>query len=154
MKAMHNCECRSLPKKSHRVPARRLAALDPNIRQMYLGPGEAMPSRLRGTDAADLFRDLPARSSVTARATKWGPNRPDFRFRPPEMPEGPTEVLMSGHKFKIGLLVNYLSRDGTSGVYQVTKLLPGFSTGTGSLKMTIMPSPAYRSSASSRAHGP
>ena len=31
---------------------------------------------------------------------------------------------MSGHKFKIGQLVNYLSRDGASGVYQVTQLLP------------------------------
>ena len=31
---------------------------------------------------------------------------------------------MSGHKYKIGHLVNYLSRDGTSGVYQVTQLLP------------------------------
>ncbi len=31
---------------------------------------------------------------------------------------------MSRHKFKVGQLVHYLSRDGTSGVYQVTKLLP------------------------------
>ena len=31
---------------------------------------------------------------------------------------------MSGHKVKIGQLVNYLSRDATSGVYQVTQLLP------------------------------
>ena len=31
---------------------------------------------------------------------------------------------MSGHKYKIGQLVNYLSRDATSGVYQVTQLLP------------------------------
>ena len=31
---------------------------------------------------------------------------------------------MSGHKFKIAQLVNYLSRDGASGVYQVTQLLP------------------------------
>jgi len=31
---------------------------------------------------------------------------------------------VSRHKFKVGQLVRYLSRDGTSGVYQVTKLLP------------------------------
>ena len=31
---------------------------------------------------------------------------------------------MSGHKYKIGQLVNCLSRDATSGVYQVTQLLP------------------------------
>ena len=31
---------------------------------------------------------------------------------------------MSGHKYKIGQLVSYLSRDATSGVYQVTQLLP------------------------------
>ena len=31
---------------------------------------------------------------------------------------------MSGHKYKIAQLVNYLSRDATSGVYQVTQLLP------------------------------
>ena len=31
---------------------------------------------------------------------------------------------MGGHKYKIGQLVNYLSRDATSGFYQVTQLLP------------------------------
>ena len=31
---------------------------------------------------------------------------------------------MSGHKFKIGQLVNYLIRGGSLGVYQVTQLLP------------------------------
>ena len=31
---------------------------------------------------------------------------------------------MSGHKFKIGQLVNYVNRGATSGVYQVTQLLP------------------------------
>ena len=31
---------------------------------------------------------------------------------------------MSGHKFKIGQLVNYLTRGGSLGVYQVTQLLP------------------------------
>ena len=31
---------------------------------------------------------------------------------------------MSGHKFKIGQLVNYLGRDRAPGVYQVTQLLP------------------------------
>ena len=31
---------------------------------------------------------------------------------------------MSGHKYKIGQLVNYLGRDATSGFYQVTQLLP------------------------------
>ena len=30
----------------------------------------------------------------------------------------------SGHKFKIGQLVNYLGRDRASGVYQITQLLP------------------------------
>ncbi len=34
------------------------------------------------------------------------------------------EGTVSGHKYKIGQLVNYLSRDATSGVYQVTQLLP------------------------------
>ena len=34
------------------------------------------------------------------------------------------EGTVSGHKNKIGQLVNYLSRDATSGVYQVTQLLP------------------------------
>jgi hypothetical protein len=31
---------------------------------------------------------------------------------------------VSGRKFKIGQLVNYLRRGGTLGVYQVTELLP------------------------------
>jgi len=31
---------------------------------------------------------------------------------------------MSGHKFKIGELVNYLGRERASGVYQITQLLP------------------------------
>ena len=31
---------------------------------------------------------------------------------------------MSDHKYKIGHLVNYLSRERASGVYQVTQLLP------------------------------
>ena len=31
---------------------------------------------------------------------------------------------MSGHKFKIGQLVNYLGRDRAYSVYQVTQLLP------------------------------
>ena len=31
---------------------------------------------------------------------------------------------MSGHKFKIGQLVNYLGRDRAYGVYQITQLLP------------------------------
>ena len=31
---------------------------------------------------------------------------------------------MSGHKYKIGQLVNYLGRDRAYGVYQVTQLLP------------------------------
>jgi hypothetical protein len=34
------------------------------------------------------------------------------------------EVTVSGHKFKIGQLVNYLSRERASGIYQVTQLLP------------------------------
>jgi hypothetical protein len=31
---------------------------------------------------------------------------------------------VTGHKFKIGQLVNYLGRDRAPGVYQVTQLLP------------------------------
>jgi hypothetical protein len=31
---------------------------------------------------------------------------------------------VSGHKFKIGQLVNYLGRDRAVGPYQVTQLLP------------------------------
>jgi len=31
---------------------------------------------------------------------------------------------MSGHKFKIGQLVNYHSRERAPGVYQITQLLP------------------------------
>ena len=31
---------------------------------------------------------------------------------------------MSGHKFKIGQLVNYFGRVRASGIYQVTQLLP------------------------------
>jgi hypothetical protein len=31
---------------------------------------------------------------------------------------------VSGHKFKIGQLVNYLGRDRAFGVYQITQLLP------------------------------
>jgi hypothetical protein len=31
---------------------------------------------------------------------------------------------MSGHKYKIGQLVDYLGRGRASGVYQVTQLLP------------------------------
>jgi hypothetical protein len=34
------------------------------------------------------------------------------------------ETIVSGHKFKIGQLVNYLGRDRAYGVYQVTQLLP------------------------------
>ena len=33
-------------------------------------------------------------------------------------------ALMSRHKFKVGQLVNFISRDGASGAYQVTQLLP------------------------------
>ena len=33
-------------------------------------------------------------------------------------------VTVSGHKFKIGQLVNYLGRERALGVYQVTQLLP------------------------------
>ena len=31
---------------------------------------------------------------------------------------------MTGHKFKTGQLVSYLSRDATSGLYEVIQLLP------------------------------
>ena len=31
---------------------------------------------------------------------------------------------MGGHKYKVGQLVNYLSRGGSLGVYQITQLLP------------------------------
>ena len=31
---------------------------------------------------------------------------------------------MRRHKFKVGQLVNFISRDGASGAYQVTQLLP------------------------------
>jgi hypothetical protein len=34
------------------------------------------------------------------------------------------EVMVSGHKFKIGQFVDYLGRARASGVYQVTQLLP------------------------------
>jgi hypothetical protein len=34
------------------------------------------------------------------------------------------ETSVSGHKFKIGQLVNYLGRERASGVYQITQLLP------------------------------
>jgi hypothetical protein len=34
------------------------------------------------------------------------------------------ETIVSGHKFRIGQLVNYLGRDRAYGVYQVTQLLP------------------------------
>jgi hypothetical protein len=34
------------------------------------------------------------------------------------------ERTVTGHKFKIGQLVNYLGRDRAPGVYQVTQLLP------------------------------
>jgi hypothetical protein len=34
------------------------------------------------------------------------------------------EVTVSGHKYKIGQLVNYFGRERGSGVYQVTQLLP------------------------------
>jgi hypothetical protein len=36
---------------------------------------------------------------------------------------------MSGHKFKPGEIVNYLSRQRASGVYQVTQLLPSEGEG-------------------------
>ena len=44
--------------------------------------------------------------------------------RSPRRLERMGDLIVSGHKFKIGQLVNYLSRDGASGVYQVTQLLP------------------------------
>ena len=31
---------------------------------------------------------------------------------------------MSGHKYKVGQLVDYLDRERASGVYQITQLLP------------------------------
>jgi hypothetical protein len=31
---------------------------------------------------------------------------------------------MTDHKFKFGQVVSYLSRDATSGVYEITQLLP------------------------------
>ena len=33
-------------------------------------------------------------------------------------------AIVSGHKYKIGQLANYLSRERASGVYQITQLLP------------------------------
>ena len=34
------------------------------------------------------------------------------------------EAIVSGHKYKIGKLANYLSRERASGIYQITQLLP------------------------------
>jgi hypothetical protein len=34
------------------------------------------------------------------------------------------EAIVSGHKYQIGQLVNYLSRERASGFYQITQLLP------------------------------
>jgi hypothetical protein len=34
------------------------------------------------------------------------------------------EGTLSGHKYKIGQLVDYLDRQRASGVYQITQLLP------------------------------
>ena len=34
------------------------------------------------------------------------------------------EGTVSGHKYKIGQLVDYLGRERASGVYQITQLLP------------------------------
>jgi hypothetical protein len=34
------------------------------------------------------------------------------------------EAIVSGHKYKIGQLANYLSRERASGIYQITQLLP------------------------------
>jgi hypothetical protein len=34
------------------------------------------------------------------------------------------ERTVSGHKYKIGQLVDYLGRERASGVYQITQLLP------------------------------
>jgi hypothetical protein len=31
---------------------------------------------------------------------------------------------VSGHKYKIGQLANYLNRERASGIYQITQLLP------------------------------
>jgi hypothetical protein len=39
-------------------------------------------------------------------------------------PSGGGGARVSRHKFKTGQLVNYLSREGASGVYQITQLLP------------------------------
>ena len=36
----------------------------------------------------------------------------------------PLEAIVSGHKYQIGQLVNYLTRERASGVYQITQLLP------------------------------
>jgi hypothetical protein len=34
------------------------------------------------------------------------------------------EPTVSGHKYKVGQLVDYLDRERASGVYQITQLLP------------------------------
>ena len=34
------------------------------------------------------------------------------------------EAIVSGHKYKIDQLANYLSRERASGIYQITQLLP------------------------------
>jgi uncharacterized membrane protein len=36
----------------------------------------------------------------------------------------PQEAILSGHKYSIGQLVEYLGRERASGVYQITQLLP------------------------------
>ena len=37
---------------------------------------------------------------------------------------------MSGHKYKIDQLANYLSRERASGIYQITELLPPEARGS------------------------
>ena len=44
--------------------------------------------------------------------------------RPVAGSSAPSEAILSGHKYKIDPLANYLSRERASGIYQITQLLP------------------------------
>jgi hypothetical protein len=65
---------------------------------------------------------LAARSSICARIQLQTPLNQELAERciGKRYDGGPNER----HKFKIGQLVNYFSRESASGAYQITKLLP------------------------------
>jgi hypothetical protein len=94
------------------------------------------PSYKKHTVILILYKPQIAHRSVSSSAFSASASRAHAFKSPPDAALFPggcnvshtlrhePERIVTGHKFKIGQLVNYLGRDRAYGVYQVTQLLP------------------------------